>query len=227
MIKFIKGNIFDSDCSVLVNPVNCEGVMGAGLALEFRLRYPQMFSKYQALCGNRLLTIGKLWLYIGTDVKILNFPTKTSWKASTKAIYLETGLKKFVDHYHSKGIYSIAFPLLGAGKGGLSPSLSKKLMEQYLTDLPICVEVYEYDPSAKDKFYEAIKANVIESCQEDLLKETKISAKTLEKIIFSMRDDNICQLNQLIQTPGVGIRSMEKLVYYALNKNKNIQTELF
>ena len=87
MLTLKYGNIFNTEAQTIVNTVNCVGVMGAGIAYEFRLRYPQMFEKYRTLCDpnnpNRL-TVGKLWLYQGNDRLILNFPTKTHWKMPSK-----------------------------------------------------------------------------------------------------------------------------------------------
>lgn len=120
MIKEISGNIFDSKREVIVNAVNCVGVMGAGIALEYRLRYPDMFSKYQIFCEDGLLDIGKIWIYgNGEPQRILNFPTKKHWKFPSKEEYLRKGLEKFVETYKEKKVQSIAFPLLGADKGGL------------------------------------------------------------------------------------------------------------
>ena len=74
-------NIFDSHCQVLVNPINCVGVMSKGIALEMKNKYPEMFLKYKELCDKNLLDIGKLWLYkISEEKQILNFPTKKDWK---------------------------------------------------------------------------------------------------------------------------------------------------
>ena len=75
-LRVIDGNIFTSKCQTIVNTVNCVGVMGAGIALECRLRWPDMHTVYQDLCRQRQITIGKLWLYKSTDRWILNFPTK-------------------------------------------------------------------------------------------------------------------------------------------------------
>ena len=76
MIDIIEGNIFTTKCQVIVNTVNCVGVMGAGLALECRLRYPDMYSLYVDLCNVNKIDIGMLWLYSSTEPWILNFPTK-------------------------------------------------------------------------------------------------------------------------------------------------------
>ena len=82
-------NIFDSQCQTIVNTVNCVGVMGKGLALEMKKRYPNMFDKYKDYCDKGLIDIGKLWLYKHSDDKwILNFPTKKHWKNGSEYEYI-------------------------------------------------------------------------------------------------------------------------------------------
>ena len=90
-ITYIKGNIFQSDKQTIVNTVNCVGVMGKGVALGFRLRYPEMYEKYKVFCQNKQLTVGKLWLYKPDNDSqwVLNFPTKIHWKYPSKMEYLE------------------------------------------------------------------------------------------------------------------------------------------
>lgn len=80
-INIIKGNLFNTKAQTIVNTVNCVGVMGKGIALVFKLRYPNMFEVYQNICSQNLMGIGKLWLYKGEPNKpwVLNFPTKTHW----------------------------------------------------------------------------------------------------------------------------------------------------
>src|SRR5690554_3048314 len=107
--KVIIGNIFSSDCQTLVNTINCVGIMGAGIALEYRLRYPEMYDRYVQLCSDSKIDIGKLWIY-KSDRWILNFPTKKHWKDPSRIEYLESGLEKFRDTYLNKGITSVAFP---------------------------------------------------------------------------------------------------------------------
>ena len=95
MIKIIKGNIFTTQCSTIVNTVNCVGVMGAGIAFEFRLRYPKMFEKYKEYCSKKYMDIGKLWLYKPEDGKkqVLNFPTKYHWNTLPSSNIWKKGLK--------------------------------------------------------------------------------------------------------------------------------------
>ncbi len=142
-LNVIEGNIFDSKCQTLVNTVNCVGVMGKGIALEFKKRFPDMFPKYQDLCRQKLIKPGLLWLYKTESHWVLNFPTKDHWKKNSKIEYLELGLSKFLETYKQKGITSIAFPLLGASNGGIDPDVSLEVMKRYLSKCDIEVEIYK------------------------------------------------------------------------------------
>lgn len=145
MITYIVGDIFQSHAQVLVNPVNTVGVMGKGIAKEFKRRYPAMFRQYVADCEQGF-AVGQLRLFKTPDKWILNFPTKQHWRNPSKLEYIEAGLKTFVEMYPVEGINSIAFPLLGCGAGELKWETSvKPLMERYLNDLPLDVSVYFYE----------------------------------------------------------------------------------
>ena len=113
LIHYQKGNIFDSHTHVIVNTVNCKGVMGKGLALAFKQRYPEMVPVYQQECKTGKLRIGRPSLYKASTPWILNFPTKDHWRPPSKLEYLEKGLEYFIKHYKKAGIQSIAFPKLG------------------------------------------------------------------------------------------------------------------
>lgn len=143
MIKYIKGDLFSSPAQVLVNTVNLDGVMGKGIALQFKKLYPDMFAKYQIFCEKKLLDIGKLMLYKSDNKWILNFPTKKHWRNPSTLDYIEAGLQKFVETYKDKNITSIAFPKLGCGNGGLDWNVVKPVMDEYLKNLPIDIYVYE------------------------------------------------------------------------------------
>lgn len=142
MLEYIEGDIFNSPAQVIVNTVNTVGVMGKGLALSFKRRYPSMFEAYRRACEKKQLTIGKLMLYYAPDHWILMFPTKENWRNPSKIEYLEAGLSKFVRSYADKGITSIAFPRLGCGNGELLWENVKPVMERYLKPLPITVYIY-------------------------------------------------------------------------------------
>lgn len=161
MITYVRTNIFESNAKVLVNTVNTVGVMGKGLAKEFKRIYPDMFKNYQKYCESQDLTIGKLQIYRTSNKWILNFPTKQSWRQASKLEYIEAGLKKFVNTYEAQGITSIAFPMLGCGNGNLDWQDVKPLMEKYLKKLPI--EIY------------------IHVAQKDNLKPEHLNQKEIDK----------------------------------------------
>jgi O-acetyl-ADP-ribose deacetylase (regulator of RNase III) len=143
MITYIRTNIFESNAQVLVNTVNTVGVMGKGLAKEFKRLYPEMFKTYQKFCEEGTLTVGKLQVYKTPNKWILNFPTKANWRSPSKLEYIEQGLQKFVDNYERLGVKSVAFPMLGCGNGGLSwEDEVKPLMQKYLSDLPIEIFIH-------------------------------------------------------------------------------------
>lgn len=142
MIHYVSGNIFDSPTQTLVNPVNTVGVMGKGLALEFKKRYPKMFEEYKKQCRDGWLYVGSFMLWRAKDHFVLNFPTKKHWKDPSSLIYVEAGLLSFVNEYESYGVSSIAFPKLGCGNGGLDWKAVKPVMERYLQELPIDVYIY-------------------------------------------------------------------------------------
>jgi O-acetyl-ADP-ribose deacetylase (regulator of RNase III) len=136
-LSYCKGDIFDLTAQVLVNPVNCKGHMGKGLALAFKQRYPHMFASYQQECRDGKLRIAQPTLYKASTPWILNFPTKDHWRDDSKMEYLEEGLQYFVVHYKALGIKSIAFPKLGAGLGKLPWNMVGPLMVKYLSQVDI------------------------------------------------------------------------------------------
>jgi len=143
MITYLRTNIFESNAHVLVNTVNTVGVMGKGLAKEFKRLYPKMFDSYQKYCESGHLIIGKLQLYRTSNKWILNFPTKQNWRNASELQYIELGLKKFVESYERQGIKTISFPMLGCGNGGLDwEEEVKPLMERYLKKLPIEIFIH-------------------------------------------------------------------------------------
>lgn len=157
MIIYTKTDIFESNAQVLVNTVNTVGVMGKGLAKEFKRVYPDMFKSYQKYCEQNIFTIGKLQIYKTSNKWILNFPTKVDWRNASQVEYIEKGLQKFVEQYQIQGIESISFPMLGCGNGGLDwESIVKPLMYKYLKNLPIDIFIHiagkdEFTPEHKNQ----------------------------------------------------------------------------
>ncbi len=210
MITYLKGDIFNSPAKVLVNAVNTVGVMGKGVALEFKKRYPEMFSKYQKMCANHSFSTGKLYLWKGQDKWVLLFPTKQHWRNPSKIEYIEAGLQKFVDHWQRLGIDSIAFPRLGCGNGNLDWDVVRPVMEKYLKPLPIQVYIYidnyhDSLPEHKDQIKteewlhsspDVIGFNMLKEELQQLLRKSNIISfadGTTKKVIWE--EDNLKIIN--------------------------------
>ncbi|MBA3670155.1 MAG: macro domain-containing protein [Sphingomonas sp.] len=144
MLIYHRSSLLESKAQTLVNTVNTIGVMGKGLAQEFKHRYPTMFQQYKRICEEGLLDIGKLWLWKGSSQWVLNFPTKRHWRYPSKVDFIERGLEKFCAEYENRGIREIAFPRLGCGNGGLEWDEIRPLMERYLARLPITVYIHDH-----------------------------------------------------------------------------------
>ena len=142
MIKYVKGDIFNSQMETIVNPVNCVGVMGKGLALEYKRRYPALFLSYKSACARKLIIPGRVYVSRQRDKKVLLFPTKDHWKDPSKYEYIDSGLSYFAKNYKDLNIQSCAFPRIGCGLGGLDWEKVKVLIEKHLGDLDIEIEVY-------------------------------------------------------------------------------------
>lgn len=218
-ITIKKGNIFSSDKQTIVNTINCVGVMGKGVALGFRLRYPEMYEKYKEFCKNKQITIGKLWLYKRPQEYskwVLNFPTKFHWKYPSKMEYLEAGLQKFVETYQEKGITSIAFPLLGTHNGGLDKIDVLNIMHFYLDKCSIPIEIYEYDSKAPDELYKQFKDKWMSMSIYDK-KNLGIRANQIVVIDKILNDINNSSMTSLSECNGIGIVTLQKCFNLILN----------
>lgn len=218
-IKYIKGNIFDSECQTLVNTVNCVGFMGKGIALEYKYRYPEMFESYKKICEKKLLKPGLLHLYDESQPWILNFPTKIHYKDPSEIEYIELGLKKFGLTYRQKGIKSIAFPHLGCSQGGLSFDTVKPIMERYLAPLDnIKIEIFEFDPNARDLLFEKLSSQLKELDASQYQKTIGLKlhqALILEEILKEKRISSMFQLNKI---KGLGKKSVSKIYDFIQNE---------
>lgn len=143
MVTYVRGNLFESPAQTLVNTVNTVGVMGKGVALEFKRLFPDMFREYKQLCEARRLKIGTLHIYRTPHKYVLNFPTKTTWRQPSRVQYIEAGLRRLAATYEGAGILSLAMPPIGCGNGQLDWKRQvEPLVQKYLGSLPIPVYIY-------------------------------------------------------------------------------------
>ena len=227
MVTEKTGNIFTSKCQTIVNTVNCVGVMGAGIAFEFRIRYPDMYKEYVSLCDDKKLNIGILWLYKSTDKWILNFPTKYHWKYPSQPVYLEKGLQKFVDTYNSKAITSIAFPLLGVSNGGIPKEQSLEIMHRYLSRCNLEIEIFHYDANAEDDLYQEFKERFLGSSDDYLKRHFGLDVGSINKLRKALQHDSIYNMSGLLNVKGLGEKTLEKAFYFARSFHENEQISLW
>lgn len=144
MITFKKGNILESKAQTLTCTVNCVGVMGKGLALDFKKTFPGLLNAYSKACQEGDLKIGQPWIYKVNDAReVLCFPTKEHWKNPSTYEYIQLGLIGVLKIHSEGDLHSLAIPPLGCGLGGLDWREVKPMVEKYLGELQIPIEVYE------------------------------------------------------------------------------------
>ena len=145
MIQFIKGDLFESDATILINTVNCVGVMGKGIALEFKKRFPKNYIEYVKRCNDssNKLSPGTLFIFAENEKLIINFPTKDHWRFPSKYEYIESGLKTLVNFLNLETTRKVAIPALGCSNGGLSWEKVKPMIENALKDCVCEILVYE------------------------------------------------------------------------------------
>jgi O-acetyl-ADP-ribose deacetylase (regulator of RNase III)/uncharacterized protein YwgA len=143
MLKALIGDLFESPAAAWVNTVNCVGVMGKGVAQEFKKRFPEMFDDYRARCDKTQVQLGEPYLYRDAAGRsIINFPTKGHWRSPSRLSDIEAGLDYFAEHIAEWGLTSVAMPPLGCGNGGLEWAEVGPLIWRKLHALPVDVEVY-------------------------------------------------------------------------------------
>ena len=149
MWKITEGNILEADVQALVNTVNTVGVMGKGIALQFKKAFPEMFEAYEAVCKANKLQPGQMHVFDRGQMfnprYIINFPTKRHWKGKSKLADIKAGLDALVQEVTARDIKSVAIPPLGCGHGGLDWNVVRPLIERAMQQVPD-VEALIYAP---------------------------------------------------------------------------------
>lgn len=147
MIEYKNGDILIEDVEAIVNTVNCVGIMGRGLALQFKNKFPQNFKEYQLACTNKEVQLGKMFVHqtgqLINPKYIINFPTKGHWKQNSKIEDISNGLDDLITIIEKYSIKSIAIPPLGSGLGGLDWNQVKKLIEEKLKNINCTIILFE------------------------------------------------------------------------------------
>jgi O-acetyl-ADP-ribose deacetylase (regulator of RNase III) len=160
MINYKTGDLFNDNAEAIVNTVNCVGVMGRGIALQFKKRYPENFKEYEAKCKLGEMTPGRIFVFETNSFinpkYIINFPTKRHWRGASRIEDIESGLVDLSRVIKTYDIKSIAIPPLGSGLGGLDWLLVKSKIEAALIDIE-AVEINVYEPVGAPKAEDMVR----------------------------------------------------------------------
>jgi len=205
VIKFVKGNLFDTDAEAIVNTVNCVGVMGKGIALHVKKRYPNVFQEYKIMCDNKELKPGIMQTVSTGNLLgiqyVVNFPTKRHWKARSKIEDIELGLNALVKEINRMNIKSIALPPLGCGNGGLDWNDVK----------PLIVNSFNYLDNVEAKVYEP--SNFVES-KVDLYSNTDLfTIETKPKLTEGRKDLLSLLLAYTKETFTISVNEIHNLAF--------------
>jgi O-acetyl-ADP-ribose deacetylase (regulator of RNase III) len=201
MWKIVEGNILESDVEALVNTVNTVGVMGTGIALQFKKAFPDMFAAYEAVCKAKKLQPGQMHVYDQGSMfnprYIINFPTKRHWKGKSKLTDIETGLVALVEELTTRSINSVAIPPLGCGHGGLDWREVRPLIEQAMERVPD-VEALIYAPKGapepaamitrtRSPEMSSSRANIMRLLSEYCILGYELSLLEIQKILYFLQ----------------------------------------
>jgi len=149
MIRYVQGDVVGADAEALVNTVNCVGVMGRGVALQFKHAFPANYRAYAAACRHGEVHPGRVFVFemgeLASPRYIINFPTKRHWKGKSRIEDIRSGLVSLVNELKERGIQSVAVPPLGTGLGGLDWNEVRPLIEAALSELSE-TDVIVYEP---------------------------------------------------------------------------------
>jgi len=213
MIEIRRGDILQADAEALVNTVNCVGVMGRGIALQFRKAYPENFKEYKALCDRGEFSVGKVhvhergsWL---NPAFIINFPTKRHWRSNSRTEDIKKGMQSLIQTVRQLGISSIAIPPLGCGLGGLQWEEVRPLIEEAFQDLPD-VQVLLFEPGHSPS-------------PDAMVKEKTAPLMTMSRAILL----NLMQKYlSAVMTPSVTLLEVHKLMYFMQEAGCDLQLRI-
>jgi O-acetyl-ADP-ribose deacetylase (regulator of RNase III) len=220
--RSVFGVYEEENVNVLTNTVNTRGVMGAGIALEFKLRFPQYFSFYKEKC-RRNMSPGDI-LYYESSPSIVSLFIKDDWKAPSRIEWVVESLKKLFILLEEKNIEAIALPLPGTGKGGLRKQdvhdVIKKILDDSYTKVIVCMD--EKPSKSEVAMIERLKKSTV----EDLL---TASIRRKEANLLLDNIERIRRFRDILKIKGIGIRTYQKLFIKLLasESKSGMQENLF
>ena len=207
VITFIQGNLLDSDAEAVVNTVNTQGIMGKGIALMFKERFPHNFKLYRRACKSGEVRIGSMFVTENNEifgpVWIINFPTKTHWRVKTRLEWISQGLQDLVCIVKERGIRSLAVPPLGCGNGGLDWRQVRPLIVDALSKVE-GLEVMIYEPTPQYQ-------NVVErKGVEKLTPARALLAEVVRRYCQLGNDCSILEVQKLAWFLERGVRHFQR-----------------
>lgn len=211
-MKILVGDILQSNSQTLINTVNCVGIMGKGIALEFKNRFPEMYEDYVKRCEHKEVKPGVPYLYRGLfPPQIVNFPTKDHWKSVSKMTDVQHGLQYLLENYKAWGITSLAIPPLGCGNGQLEWRFVGPLIYRCARQMDVPVELYApYGTNPKEL--------TVEFLEQDVLHTPTRTIRTVQSAINPAWVALVAILNRIENQPyhwPVGRTIFQKIAYVA------------
>jgi O-acetyl-ADP-ribose deacetylase (regulator of RNase III) len=210
MITFHRGDILQAEVEALVNTVNCVGIMGRGIALQFRKEFPENYKAYKKVCDQGELRPGKMFIFRLNQLQnpryVINFPTKRHWKGKSRIEDIRAGLAALAEEVRGRGIKSVAVPPLGCGLGGLSWSQVRPMIEEAFRSLSD-VKVVVYEPAGAPATEEMAKT-----------KKTPRMTPGRAALLGLMR-----RYLEAVMDPYVSLLEIHKLTYFMQEAGEPLQ----
>ena len=212
-IRRIDGCMFNSGAQALLNPVNCVGVVSTSCALDWRFRYPAMFTDYIRRCNTRQVKVGRPWTWQceHTGKTLINFPDRFEWRPPVDLRSLQLGLEELANWLQASGIKRVAMPLLGVERGGLSVASSEQLMRDGLGKVSADVTLYSSHPQLRDDLIDGFTALILANDEYAIAEMFAMKGMLTRTVVEAVRRGQVQQLIQLRMIPGVGIKTLETI----------------
>jgi len=216
----LTGNIFSSSAEAIVITVNCEGVMGAGIAFDAKNRWPEIYDLYSKKCELNGFHVGEIMWADSVSKKVALFPSKKLWRAPSKLSYLSDGLDTLRTDIDRMSITSIALPHLGCSNGGLTWSEVKPLIVEKLSRIDgLLVELWKFEQNFVDQDFKKFREVFLSLNPTDASSWVSFSKNTEKFIRQVLSESELMNFVQLAEVKGVGKKTLEKIYKAALSDN--------
>jgi O-acetyl-ADP-ribose deacetylase (regulator of RNase III) len=214
----LTGNIFSSSAKAIVITVNCEGVMGAGIALDAKNRWPEIYDVYSKRCERNGFHVGEIMWAESESKKVALFPSKKLWRAPSKLSYISDGLDTLRTDIDQMSITSIALPHLGCSNGGLTWSEVKPLIVEKLSTIDgLLVELWKFEQNFVDQDFQEFRQVFLSLNPKDASSWVSFSKSTEKFIRQVLSERKLTNFVQLAEVRGVGKKTLEKIYKAALS----------